>query len=1018
MPADLEAVGHPGRFNPGGICALDVLAGAGQSVSPSPSVVPAARDTAAALDRRFEGLVFDWVGTAVATGESDAQPLRALLRLLLRRGVHLVIVTGATAQDLDRQLRFRHRGEHGTLTLVTSCGSEAFRVGRHGLRLSSRRLASADEAAALDRAAAATAAALRASGVSVGIVASRGNRRTIELAPPLACSTSRADGHVDGATAVTGRLGARHGVDLGEVMALARSCSVAAGLPDVRISRGAEHIEVGLTDERDASRAAFSALAREGVGPGLVLVAGSEFGPICRAAGVSGRNARLLEVPAARRAVAVSVGVEPHGTPTDVHHVGGGPTAFRAFLADQVVRRDRRELPVIDRDPAWTLVLEGVDARHERANESLLALADGLVGTRAAPLRAHRAERGGVRVAGLYVGHGAEEELIQAPAWRRLPGRMQQGASHERVLDLRTGVLGERIGGRDPVDTIAFSSLRRPGLGVLRVLGGHGLAGPPLAGARRAPVASAWRDDNAGGGVLALATQNRRRALDRFVVFAASPRRRPGVQAARRRLGDAERLGFDRLLCEQRADWGARWHAADIRIEGDDELQHALRVALYHLIGAAGTGVQAAVGARGATGDGYRGHVFWDTDVFVLPFLAATCPASARAIVRYRSERLVAARTAARALGREGARFPWESASSGVDVTPPVGLDRHGNSVPIENGGMEEHIVADVAWGAATYAHWTRDRRMSSTITSILLETARWWASRARVGDDGRSHIERVIGPDEYHVAVDDNAFTNVMARWNLRQASGLANRPESARFEAIAASLVDGYDSDTGRYEQFAGFFDLEALVIADLATRPIAADVLLGRERVAGAQIIKQADVLMLHHLVPEETEPGSLVPNLDFYEPRTAHGSSLSPGVHAALHARAGRLDRALAALSLAARIDLDDLTETTASGVHLAAMASTWQAIVGGICGISARDGELRIDPASPPPFTSLAVPVQVANARVRVMLDQGTVAIESTRRVTVKVGSQLRPYRVPPGGLSLRWSSRGALELAP
>ena len=174
-----------------------------------------------------------------------------------------------------------------------------------------------------------------------------------------------------------------------------------------------------------------------------------------------------------------------------------------------------------------------------------------------------------------------------------------------------------------------------------------------------------------------------------------------------------------------------------------------------------------------------------------------------------------------------------------------------------------------------------------------------------------------MIGPDEYHEPVDDNAFTNVLARWNLRQAAALdeVDDAERARWLTIADALVDGYDRASGLYEQFAGFFELEPLVIEEIAPRrPIAADLLLGAERTAGAQVLKQADVLMLHHLLPDEVAPGSLVPNLDFYEPRTAHGSSLSPAIHASLLARAGRYRPALDALQIAARIDLDDLTGT--------------------------------------------------------------------------------------------------------
>ena len=244
-----------------------------------------------------------------------------------------------------------------------------------------------------------------------------------------------------------------------------------------------------------------------------MLIAGDEFGTV---GGVPGSDARMLGIPGAERAIAVSVGVEPGDVPPGVVHLGGGPEAFLELLSAQIDRRARRELPMIDRDPAWTLVLEDVDPRHERAQESLLALSDGRVGTRAAPLRFHPAEDGGVRVAGVYTGSGVGEELIEAPAWRRLPGRIAPGEPHERVLDLRTGILSERLGGGQAVDTIAFSSLRRPGLSVLRASGQRLRAGPAIAGAEGSRDAEAWQPNGNGGGVVAVATQSHRGSLDRI----------------------------------------------------------------------------------------------------------------------------------------------------------------------------------------------------------------------------------------------------------------------------------------------------------------------------------------------------------------------------------------------------------------------------------------------------------------------------------------------------------------------
>jgi trehalose/maltose hydrolase-like predicted phosphorylase len=453
----------------------------------------------------------------------------------------------------------------------------------------------------------------------------------------------------------------------------------------------------------------------------------------------------------------------------------------------------------------------------------------------------------------------------------------------------------------------------------------------------------------------------------------------------------ARTLGFEQLLHEHRGAWAARWEDADVVIDGDDELQLQTRFALFHLMASVAGEGEAAVGARGLSGEGYRGHVFWDTDVFVLPFLAATHPPAARAILEYRVRRLDAARRTAQALGLAGARFPWESARDGTDVTPALARDPAGRVIRIRTGESEEHIVADVAWAAACYVDWTGDESFASGPgLELLVETARYWASRVRFDQHGDGHVYGVIGPDEYHEPVDDNAYTNVMARWNLRRAADAADRygaavpaDERARWRDTAERLVDGYRGSTGIYEQFAGFFELEPLVIAELAPRrPIAAALLLGQERVAAAQVVKQADVLMLHHLVPDETAPGSLVPNLEFYEPRTAHGSSLSPPVHAALLARAGRTGRAVQLLRTAAAIDLEDVTGTTAGGLHLATMGGVWQALAFGFAGVRPRGDVLTIQPRLPDAWERLELRLRFRGTRAVIRVGHDGVAVEA------------------------------------
>jgi len=291
------------------------------------------------------------------------------------------------------------------------------------------------------------------------------------------------------------------------------------------------------------------------------------------------------------------------------------------------------------------------------------------------------------------------------------------------------------------------------------------------------------------------------------------------------------------------------------RIPDDPAAQLALRFALFQLWSNTKSGGELAVGARGLSGTGYAGHVFWDADVFVLPAVVSIDPAAAAAMIRYRARRLGAARARARSAGRRGACFPWESAASGEDVTP-ASVRLGGRVVPVLTGQLEEHVTADVAWAASRYAEWTG--RPARLALPLLLETAGYWASRCRLDDAGDAHIDGVIGPDEYHERVNDNAYTNVMARWNLRAAADAADRAglanaESRRWRDLAERIVDGHDPATGRYEQFAGYYGLEPLLVADFAAPPVAADLLLGRERVAGSQVIKQPDVLMLHHLVP---------------------------------------------------------------------------------------------------------------------------------------------------------------------
>ncbi len=700
---------------------------------------------------------------------------------------------------------------------------------------------------------------------------------------------------------------------------------------------------------------------------------------------------------------------------------GDGLCAIAPAIMRQCELRRLGALPLRSSDPAWTLTVRGTDPERERTHESLLALADGRIGTRGTMLVPDPHSAPAVLLAGVYRHRGERSELAPAPLWNLIEGlrdhpsagesRHQNARPVTRTLDLHTATLHHD--GPHSLQALAFSSLAHPGTAVLRATGDRERlqAGPVLV----APAHGRMAVRPTGDGVLittaceghdlhAAATQQLRcegehTVLERTACYGTT---RPEQEPSRvvSALGEARARSFDQLLDEHRRSWAVRWEQSDVRIAGDIELQLAVRLCLYHLIASTGDRGEAALGARGLTGTGYRGHVFWDSDVFALPFFAATHPPSARAILEYRVNRLQAAAEAAEAAGRRGARFAWESAASGFDVTPRSTRNRAGEEVAIHTGQREEHIVADVAWAAACYIDWTGDQSFRvGAGRQLIVETARYWASRIETEADAsgvHGHIRGVIGPDEYHELVDDNAYTNVMARWNLRRAyaettDAEIDADERAAWLGLAEALHDGYDEQRGLYEQFAGFFALDPIIIADVAPRrPIAADLLLGPERVSRAQVIKQADVLMLHHLVPEEVAPRSLGANLSFYEPRTAHGSSLSPGIHAALLARAGRLEEAVQLLRLAARVDLDDISGSTAAGVHIAAMGSVWQAIVYGFLGARPSADALELDPHLPDGWEQLEASLRFRNASLQLRLRPGEIEIDASDRVSIKL----------------------------
>lgn len=527
--------------------------------------------------------------------------------------------------------------------------------------------------------------------------------------------------------------------------------------------------------------------------------------------------------------------------------------------------------------------------------------------------------------------------------------------------------------------------------------------------------------------------------FNRLVSVARADKGEPDPTArAAHALGRNTALGWRAVLAAHEEAWKTRWLEANVVIEGDDEVQQAVRFAVYHLTSAANPeDDRVSIGARALTGDAYLGHVFWDTEIYLLPFYTAVWPEAARALLMYRFHMLPGARAKAKHFGYNGALFAWESADTGTETTPESVLAPDGTVVEILTGRMEHHISADVAYAVWQYWNATGDDDFFvSAGAEILLDTARFWASRAELEADGKRHIRHVIGPDEYHDDVDDNIFTNAMARWNIRRAleamdvlrtrwPGHAERlqqklglteEEFADWRDAEARIAINLDPATGLYEQFTGFHALEYLDLAAYANRTVPIDVVIGREATRQSQVVKQADVVALIALLPEEFPGDMAETNFRHYEARCAHGSSLSAGMHALVAARLGHPEMALGYRRENEATDLD-LDPSSAGGMRIAGLGSLWQAVVLGFAGLNLMGDILSIDPKIPSQWNSLSfrvhwrgrsVAIRIAHETVEATLLEGDememriasatqkLTAGATQRVTIEAAPRQHP----------------------
>jgi kojibiose phosphorylase len=475
--------------------------------------------------------------------------------------------------------------------------------------------------------------------------------------------------------------------------------------------------------------------------------------------------------------------------------------------------------------------------------------------------------------------------------------------------------------------------------------------------------------------------------LEKFVGLVSGLDAADPMQRARAVAQIARAQGYAAIRAANAAEWARTWETSDVIIEGDNEAQLALRFNIFQLMIAAPRFTdRASIGAKTLSGFGYRHHVFWDTEIFMLPLFTFTQPTLARNMLLYRWHNLPGARTKAAENGYEGAQFPWESGGDGTEVTPTWAshsTDRK-QLIRIWTGDIEIHITADIAYAVMQYWHTTGDDDwMRDYGAEIVLDGAKFWASAARREADGKYHLRNVVGPDEYHDRIDDNAYTNAMAKWHLTTAlellQWLGEKYPAKKAELVAALGLNNdrlahwadvigciylpEDPETGLIEQFTGYFDLadaDQSVLRD-PTRSQSMQALLGIEGCAATQNLKQPDVLMLQYLLPDRFTPAQMRANYEYYDPRTDHelGSSLGPSISAVMACRMGECDWGYQHFLRAARADLLDVRGNAGDGIHGASAGGLWQAVVFGFAGLRLTATGWETHPLLPDGWTRLA-----------------------------------------------------------
>ncbi len=502
--------------------------------------------------------------------------------------------------------------------------------------------------------------------------------------------------------------------------------------------------------------------------------------------------------------------------------------------------------------------------------------------------------------------------------------------------------------------------------------------------------------------------------LVKFIAYGWSSER--SLPAVRDQVGgalaEAERRGWDRLVSEQRAYLDDFWERADLEVDGDAELQQAVRFSLFHILQAGARGEQRAIAAKGLTGSGYDGHAFWDTEAFVLPVLTYTAPHAVADALRWRHSTLELARERARQLGLRGAAFPWRT----------IAGEECSGYWPA--GSAAFHVNADIADAVLRYQAVHADEAFERDVgTELLVETARLWRSLGHHDAAGRFRIDGVTGPDEYSAVADNNVYTNLMAQQNLRAATAAVERQpdvasrlgvddeEAASWRDAAEMMVIPYDTERGIHPQAEGFLEHAEWDFAE--TSPSQYPLLLHFPYfdLYRKQVVKQADLVLAMFTRSDAFTDEQKARNFAYYEPLTVRDSSLSASTQAVLAAEVGHLALAYDYLGEAALMDLDDLEHNTRDGLHIASLAGACIGLMCGFGGLRDQGGVLRFAPRLPDALTRVAfrvmcrgrrllIDVRHGEARYSVLDGEPIEIVHHGEQITLEAGQPAK-LRIPP-----------------